>query len=438
MRRLRSILSSGATNYGLGSDKSGRGDASHSHASKPQIWYRILSNLFAGGLVALSLIALTVVVAQGVFRRDALQYHDQDNDFYFREYGKDCWLDATGFIPGTCSPREVNSTNTPESWNAIGVQLGTLLRVPKTKRYPVSVCWQGASDAQGWAALELLVGYDYYPECCPQNGSQPIIGFANIELAGRDEYPEGVYIFTGFSDEYTSQTVSYTATDGTQNLLIADIAHTAILMNGTTFPDSPGLSWGTTSVIPISPLGERYMIFSYNIAQFYVISDTSALTGWSTGLHSKLPISCGWICGHVVENHSEVLLMQIVFSLLSIYLFWGDIYITFKGLGGVLHGKPVLTYDVLSGLERRKLLMIMITLNSMPSVLYVDVALVYYGTDGGFKIWTVAIISLSILAAFVGFIIVTFVQYIPSPSCIGHRCRNKHPRPNANIEYVVQ
>ncbi|OQS03382.1 hypothetical protein THRCLA_21178, partial [Thraustotheca clavata] len=157
------------------------------------------------------------------------------------------------------------------------------------------------------------------------------------------------------------------------------------------------VSWGTSAVIPISPFGEIYIIFSYNIAQ------PTARAGWSTGLYSKLPVSFGWICCHEVENHSEVLLMlmQIIFSLISIYLFWGDIYFTFKGLG-----------------ERRKLLMIMITLNSMPSILYMDVAPIYYGTDGSIKIWTVAIIS---LIAFLGFITVTLVQYVPSPVFLEHR-----------------
>ncbi|KDO23279.1 hypothetical protein SPRG_11209 [Saprolegnia parasitica CBS 223.65] len=113
--------------------------------------------------------------------------------------------------------------------------------------------------------------------------------------------------------------------------------------------------------------------------------------------------------------------MQIVFSILSIVLFWGDVYMTMEGLHGVLHNKPVLTYDVLSGLERRKLLMLFITLNSMPSILYIDVARIYYGTESGLKVWAIATVSLSILAAFSGFLLVTLVQYLPPPRFLRHR-----------------
>ncbi|OQS06787.1 hypothetical protein THRCLA_20286 [Thraustotheca clavata] len=414
------VLSSGFTKYGL-SDKSARGDGANGHSSPSQTWYRILSNLAAGLLVALSLLALVVIVTQGVFHREALQYHDQDNPVYWRTFGKNCKVDGNGFVPNTCSFDETNATTTLAVWNAIGIHLGNFLRVPKGKQYPVSFCWQGGSSALGWAVLELLVGYDYYPECCPLNGSQPIAGFVNIESTSRDGYPKGVYLFTGFADRYMNKTISYTATDGTENILVADVTHTVITLDGEIFPDPEGLSWGMSSVIPASPLGDRYVITSYNHAQFYVITDTSIHRGWSTGLYSKLTIAPGWFCGHVMAKYQEVLAMQVVFSLLSIFLFWGDIYITFRGLGGVLQGKPVLTYDVLSGLERRKFLMFTIALNSMPSILYVDVARIYYGTDGGLKIWTIAVMSLSILAAFVGFIIITFVQYIPVPKFIHHR-----------------
>ncbi|OQS06591.1 hypothetical protein THRCLA_20341 [Thraustotheca clavata] len=406
------------------SDKSVRGDGSHGQASRTQIWYRIISNLIAGGLVALSLLALAVVMAQGVFHRDALQYHYQDNPFYWSDFGKDCLLDANGFVPNTCTFKEINVTATPDVWRAIGIHLGTFLQVPKGKRYPVSVCWQGATSSLGWATLELLVGYDYYPQCCPQNKSQPIAGFINIESTSRIEYPEGVYLLTGFADKLTNYTTTYTATDGTENLLVDNMGHSIITLNGSIHPDIEGPKWGMTSVIPITPLGRRYTISSYNIASFFVITDTSHLAGWSTGLHSKLHISPGWICGHEVDNYEEIFLMQVVFSFISIFLFWGDIYITAKGLQGVLHGKPVLTYDVLSGLERRKFLMFMITLNSMPSILYIDVARIYYGTDGGLKMWGIAVLSLSVLSAFVGFIIVTLIQYIPPPPATlfhGHR-----------------
>ncbi|OQS06589.1 hypothetical protein THRCLA_01363 [Thraustotheca clavata] len=419
-KQVRWLLSLLSAKYAV-SDKSAKGDNSSNHATSVQVWYRITSNLVAGVLVALSLLALLLIVAQGVFHREVFQHFDQDNPMFWRSFGSSCMVDASGFVQNTCSIDEANTTATLAAWNAIGIHLGTFLQVPKGKQYPVSVCLQGASSAIQWATLDLVIGYDNYPACCPQNGSQPVAGHAHIESASRSGYPEGVYLFTGFADKILNATTIYTATDGSITTLLAGVTHTIITLDGSVLPDIDGPNWGMTSIILASPFGERYMITSFNIAQFYVITDTQAHKGWNTGVHSKLSVSVGWLCGHHVANYSEIVGMQIVFSLISIFLFCGDIYITWKGLEGVLRGKPVLTYDVLSGLERRKLLMLMITLNSMPSILYVDVARIYYGTDSGFKIWRIAVMSLSILAAFVVFLGVTLVQCIPSPRVIRYR-----------------
>ncbi|KAG9409306.1 hypothetical protein AC1031_019557 [Aphanomyces cochlioides] len=98
------------------------------------------------------------------------------------------------------------------------------------------------------------------------------------------------------------------------------------------------------------------------------------------------------------------------------------------GLRGVLRGKPVLTYTILSGLERRKvcylvfaawaitklqLLLIFIVLNAMSGLLYADIARIYYFTTNGFKIWCLSIIMVANFFSFGVVLAVSLLDMIP-------------------------
>ncbi|OQR89780.1 hypothetical protein ACHHYP_06049 [Achlya hypogyna] len=419
---IRGVFSTYLTTHLATDESTNRTDAGHAKpgasdklkdkTARRRMWYRIFSNLLAALLICLSLLMLGIVVGQGTFHREVVQYHGQDESSYWNTFGTTCRLAADGFVPRTCAPEEVNITETAAPWEAFGRALATALAVPPGTAYFVSTCWMGATPEIGWASFQVVVGYDYFPQCNPKNGSQLVAGIAMLETASRPEYPLGAYLLTAYSDATMKTIKSYTGSDGVVNPLVDGVQHTLITPNGTILADPTGMN----SVITSVPLGSRYKITSYNIGQILDMSPyTSSLAGWCTGRDSKLSVLTGWLVGHTVLNGDELLGLQILFSSLSIFLFAGDIFMTIEGLNGVLHGKPVLTYDVLSGLERRKLLMLFITLNSMPSILYVDVARIYYGTDSGSKIWSIAITSLGIFSAFFGFLVIAIVQYIPVP-----------------------
>ncbi|KDO23278.1 hypothetical protein SPRG_11208 [Saprolegnia parasitica CBS 223.65] len=164
---FRTFFSSGLSKFVL-TDKSPRGDGHGNRTPVSQIWYRILSNLVAAVLVALSLAALAVVVAQGTFQREDVQYHDQGKAAYWNSHGASCKLDHAGWVPHSCSAIEVNTTTNAVAWNAIGANVAARLAIPAGATYSVSTCWMGATPEIGWASLQLLIGYDYFPTCCPQ------------------------------------------------------------------------------------------------------------------------------------------------------------------------------------------------------------------------------------------------------------------------------
>ncbi|KAF0703588.1 hypothetical protein As57867_007576, partial [Aphanomyces stellatus] len=77
--------------------------------------------------------------------------------------------------------------------------------------------------------------------------------------------------------------------------------------------------------------------------------------------------------------------------------------------------KPVMTFDLLAGLERRKLLLLMVSLGALPSMLYADVSRIYYGTTNGNLIWYLSTILIGIFIAFSTLLGLTFVQTLPCP-----------------------
>ncbi|CAK4181636.1 unnamed protein product, partial [Aphanomyces euteiches] len=80
---------------------------------------------------------------------------------------------------------------------------------------------------------------------------------------------------------------------------------------------------------------------------------------------------------------------------------------------GVLQGQPVLTYAILSGLERRRLLLVCIVLNALPALLYMDVSRIYYFTENGFKIWCLSCIVMANFFSFGLVVLVSLIDLIP-------------------------
>ncbi|KDO16285.1 hypothetical protein SPRG_18181, partial [Saprolegnia parasitica CBS 223.65] len=384
-----------------------------------RVYLRILSNLTAAAVVLVSLFTMTVLLSEGMFDRLILTWFHQDNTDYWNAFGTSCVLTSQGFVPGSCSALEVNITETGAAWKGLGIQLAKGWQVPLGTSLYVTTCFIGGTPTIGWAALQFIGGYDTFPSCILTNGSQIIAGMAMVEAVNVDDvYPDGAYLLSMFPDAAQPATVVYTNTDSTTGNVIENIPRILVGRDGST----QDYELGVNAVINSRPLGDRYLVQGYCISQFIDLgTDTVALKGWSTGRDSQKNVVTGWACGHKVANATELVLLQVLFGVVSIVLLAPDIFITIKGLQGVMSSKPVLTYDILSGLERRKTLLLFVVLCAAPSLLFVDVARIYFGTTNGLRIWTFSIISLGIFFAFGSFLCLTFLQYIPSLPTLRHR-----------------
>ncbi|OQR91190.1 hypothetical protein ACHHYP_04906 [Achlya hypogyna] len=372
-----------------------------------RVWGRIASNLGAVAAILLSVATTLVLLNEGMFHRRVVQFNYQNDEGYWRPLEQACLLTAAGFVPNSCTATEVALLTTPAAWTALGEQLAATLHVPLSTTYTVTTCLVGCADGFQSAELHLVVGDGgVFPACKPVLGSQPIQGMAMVEAATADDY-----LLTVFADSTATKSVEYSNSDGTTNLVVADAARVLLRTDGSVNTSTDGVN----SVIHSYPLGPRYLVTSSCISQ--VVDISHALTGqagWSTGKRSGVSAVVGWACGHSVANTTELVLFQAIFATLALVGVAPDIGVTLKGLRGLLRRKPVLTYDLLSGLERRRVLLVLVTLSAGPGLLFVDVARIYFGTQNGAKIWFLSITTLGIFATFAAFCIATVVQSLPS------------------------
>ncbi|CAK4753615.1 unnamed protein product [Aphanomyces euteiches] len=390
------------------SDVSSRSDSSvktEKTASKTALG-RIVSNVVAGMLVFLPIFTLIVLVTQDMFDRLVVSVNTQTTTFYWSDYGKSCVLSATGWTPSTCDAA-TKAVTPDKTFAAIGVVLSQQWSKEIAEAggaLQVTTCVIGGTSDVGWANMQFIAGYDYFPACLP-TAPQDIAGVAMLETTIRDDHVDGLFFLTLYSDLDPSMTVySYGNSDGTFQNLMANPQRTLITADGNIEKDTVGGDY----IIYSRPLGARYLVMGYCLTEIEELSQVvidQGLTGWSQGKHSKHPVVPGWACGHKVSNAQELIDLQIVFA-------FGTL-ICFVGFGGVLQGKPVLTYTILSGLERRKLLVAFVVLNAMPGLLYADVARIYYFTQNGFKIWCLSCIMVANFFSFGLVFVVSVLDMIP-------------------------
>ncbi|KAG9397855.1 hypothetical protein AC1031_016505 [Aphanomyces cochlioides] len=140
-------------------------------------------------------------------------------------YGQSCRVDASGFIPGTCSDVEI-ATTTKLAWISIGQRLSLQWLAESTSTYYVTTCIKSKPTNTGHIALVLLAGNDGFPQCQPLRGAQEIAGMAMVETTVRDEFQDGAYMLTVFADKTMASTPIHVNSDGSTNILIANINQT--------------------------------------------------------------------------------------------------------------------------------------------------------------------------------------------------------------------
>ncbi|ETV88510.1 hypothetical protein, variant 2 [Aphanomyces astaci] len=393
---------------------------------------RLVTNIIPGVLifvaslllVVLSVLTLLVLVSQGMFERLVVSVNAQSTKYYWAPYGQSCLLNKSGFIPSSCSSVEL-TVAPAAAWAAIGTVLAQQWTAEMREAggvLRVTTCAVGGTSAVGWANLQFIAGYDYFPECLPST-PQDVAGMAVLETTVRDNHVEGLYFVTLYSDLDVTMTVATsTNSDGTTQNLMSNPKRTLVTGTGKIEKDDLGQDY----IINAYPLSARYKVTGMCVTEIEELSKLRVdlhLSGWSRGKHSQLPVVPGWRCGHRVANANELMAIQIVLTLLTLCLLTGDIYVTLEGFRGLVTGEHVMTYNFVAGLERRKALLLCLILNSVPGVLYLDVARIYYFTSNGMQLWALSAVVTATCFSLGWLLVVSIVDLIPCRwhnRCVGY------------------
>ncbi|KDO26443.1 hypothetical protein SPRG_08246 [Saprolegnia parasitica CBS 223.65] len=386
-----------------------------------RVWMRIIANLVVVAAIYGSLSSMFILSALGAFRRSHLTYSFQNDGW--RPVSQSCLLTSDGFAPTSCSSVESSLLATPAAWVATGNQLAKLLQVPPQTHWKVTTCMVGCTSNvtdTTPASLQLLVGYDVYPQCNPSEGSQFIAGMVLLEGAVVDDiYPHGAYLLTVFADaRHMNKTTFFINDDSSTTRVILGVERALIGRDGSAqrYPE------GTNAVINSYPLGPRYSVRASCVAQIVDISDqVSSQRGWSTGRESQKSVVTGKACGHVVSNSIELEAVHAILVIITVVGLGGDMLMTFEGLKGVLQHKPVLTYDILTGVERRKGLLFIGAISAFPGLLFYDIARIYAGRSIDYWLWLLSILTLGIFIAWFALLLFLSLQFVPSPASIRHK-----------------
>ncbi|EQC41917.1 hypothetical protein SDRG_00772 [Saprolegnia diclina VS20] len=376
-----------------------------------KVWSRLLANLTAYITVAISLSSSVVALGTGALNRRLL-FYSAANDVY-RPLSQTCRLTSSGFAPNSCSRDEWSLLATPAAWIATGNQLAHLLDVPPASTLYVTTCVVGCNDKSS-ASVQLLMGYNSYPECNPKHGGQPIAGLVLLEGATVDEvYPQGAYLLTVFADASMNQTTMFVDSDDIETRVVDNVARVLVGVDGSsqTYAD------GANAILRSTPLGAHYGIEASCTAQIADVSTkVQGQPGWSYGEHSKIAVVTGKACGHSVANALEIELLLALAFVVTLIGCSADIVTTIQGVRGVLQQKPVLTYDFISSLERRRGLLGIGICNVYPAAIYLDVGRLYDPSSAyGKLVWFCAANVVAMLFAWGTLWLSFFISSIPSP-----------------------
>ncbi|CAK4611666.1 unnamed protein product [Aphanomyces euteiches] len=118
---------------------------------------------------------------------------------------------------------------------------------------------------------------------------------ALLETTVRDDFQDGVYMLTVFDDTTMSGSENHVNSDGSTDLLVANINRTLITTNGSATVDLLGMNAMQYSAL----LGNRYKVSSHTSP---VVLDITARiqqnrgqwNGWNVGQTSKRAIMFTW------------------------------------------------------------------------------------------------------------------------------------------------
>ncbi|KAH9181810.1 hypothetical protein AeNC1_016214, partial [Aphanomyces euteiches] len=264
--------------------------STNSQPKRAKAAVRIMVNLLTFNTIVKITSIIVVLASIGFFyRQKVLDDLDTDRNA-ISPYSQSCKVVTNGFILGTCTPVEVATTGAP-AWLTIGQRLALQWRAESSSPYFVTTCIKTKPTNANQVALVLMAGCDGFPQCQPPKGAQEIAGMAMVETTVRDEYPNGAFMLTVFADKTMSDSILHTNSDGTTDMLIANINQTLIATNGSMTVDRLGVNGVHYSV----PIGTRYKI---SIQSYPVVLDITRRidpnTWWNVGRMSKKAVTMTW------------------------------------------------------------------------------------------------------------------------------------------------
>ncbi|CAK4130739.1 unnamed protein product [Aphanomyces euteiches] len=359
---------------------------------------RIVINLVSLNSVVGITAFIVIMVSLGIVSNDEIDVdginHTIETD------GQTCRLNSLGFAPQTCPSAD-------PAWTAVGQILATQWQ-PSSASLLVTTCIQRRTKSRQ-VALVLLADYARFPPCQPFNSSTAdIFGTAMLETTVRDEFPNGAYMLTLLADANPSIVDDSLRSSDPKTFPLQQFL---IATNGSSWMDSVGVNSMQYSI----PLGNRYKVSFWTspIALDVTNRHNSTVSGWSIGQTAKRTVVWTWKYAHQVDNASELLAIQVVGTFLPWFILSGDVVLTIQGLRGFLHHKPVMTYDLSAGLERRKFVILSWFIATMTTWIYPDVL---RGSDGSnWGLWFISAVFVGASYICVVYFILFIVQRIPSP-----------------------
>ncbi|KAH9153598.1 hypothetical protein AeRB84_004178 [Aphanomyces euteiches] len=149
-----------------------------------------------------------------------------------------------------------------------------------------------------------------------------------LEATVRDEFQDGFYILTVFTEKTLLESLIHVNSDGSTDLLIANINQTLISTNGS-------VTVGMNGVQHFRRLGEHYKVSTYSCPVVLEISkkvNLMLLAGCNVCQKSKKAVVVTWNYGCQVENRPTLIFLQLTFLAIGSLLISGDFYLTIQGL----------------------------------------------------------------------------------------------------------
>ncbi|KAH9126639.1 hypothetical protein LEN26_000748 [Aphanomyces euteiches] len=233
-----------------------------------------------------------------------------------------------------------------------------------------------------------------------------------LETTVRDEFPNGVFMLPVFADKTMKDSLIHVNSDSSTDLLITNINRTLIDTNGSSTNDSIGINGFQYFV----PLGHHYKVSTYSYPVVLDITDridSMTVAGWNVGRVSKKAVMPTWIYHNEMDHRQELACLQFLFLAMGEIHILGDFYLSIEGLKGFLAHKPVMTYNLAAGLERRSTILALWGCTSLLTLTYPDVVCIYHGSTS--ILWFFAIIMLGATYNCVFYVSLGVVSRIPSP-----------------------